>query len=103
DDFGRAADMWDREKGQYCGDRPAGHKGLQPARYKVDAETDVRESHDAAHHEDNERTDHDWKNEPGLSFHGIPRNRLKRPPQFMATKVLWQEFLILNGITGDKR
>jgi hypothetical protein len=61
--------VWNCEEREYGSDRPAGCEGFEPARYEVGAETDIAESHNAAHYKDDERTDHDRKNEPGLAFH----------------------------------
>jgi len=50
-------------------------KALEPTRHEVDAKTDIGESHDPAHHKNNERADNDWKNKPGLAFHCLtPRD-----------------------------
>jgi hypothetical protein len=65
----RAADVWNRKKCEHGGDRPAGDESLEPTRHKIGTQTDIGEGHHPAHHKDNERTDDDGKNEPGLAFH----------------------------------
>ena len=126
DRLGRAADMRNRNKRKNSGHWPAGNEGFEPSRYEIRAQADIGEGDNSAHHEHDERTDHDRKYEPGFAFHRFPiamipitepdfaetlrlqiartrrdLNRNGRPVQGRGR--IWQGILILNGIDASDR
>jgi len=72
DDFGCAPNMRDRKKSKNGGHRPSRDECLEPTGHEVDAQADIGESDDGAHHEDDQCADENRKNESPFAFHGIP-------------------------------
>ena len=74
--------MWNRNKRENGGHRPASDEGFEPPRHKIRAQADIGKGDNPADHENDERADHDWKNESGFAFHCFPLNarvRLRKP------------------------